>query len=78
MDGDLAGEEFLRQVGHKCTTALFNCMDEPLDFPDVFACHSGINFHHIAGVLNLVEFLVHHDDFDNEAGVSVLFDYFYL
>ncbi len=70
MDGDLAGEEFVREVRHKCTTALLNRIDEPLDFPDVFVCHSGIDFHHIAGVLNLVELLVHHDDFDNEACAS--------
>ncbi len=79
MDGDLAGEEFVFvwKVGHECTTALFNCTDEPLNFLDVFACRSGIDFHHIAGVLNFVEFLIHHDDFDYEAGASVWFDYFY-
>ncbi len=77
MDGDLTGEEFVRTVGHECTTRFFNRTDEPLDFPNVFACHSGIDFHHIAGILNFVKFLIHHNDFDYEAGASVWFDYFY-
>ena len=64
-------EEFVLKVGRECRTALFSCADEPLDFPDVFACRSGIDFHHIAGVLNFVKFLIHHDDFDYEAGASV-------
>ena len=70
-DGDLAGEDVVREVGHECLTALFNCADEPLNFHNVFACCSGIDFYHIAGVLNLVKFLIHHDDFDYEAGASV-------
>ena len=71
MDGDLAREDVVREVRHECLTALFNRADESLKFPNLFTRCSGIDFHYIAGVLNLVEFLIHNDDFDYEASASV-------
>jgi hypothetical protein len=56
--------------------AFFNCKDEAFDFADVFARRGSVNIHHIAGVFDLFELLIHHDDADNKAGASVKPDYF--
>ncbi len=42
----------------------------------MFASSGGVNFNHFDLVFNFVKFLVHHDNFDDEAGAGVKPDYF--
>ncbi len=76
MDDDLAWERHVGKVRHKSAAAFFNCADEAFDFADAFTHHGSVDLHHIAGVFDLVEFLIHHDDADDKAGASVKPDYF--
>ena len=46
------------------------------DFSDVFTCCGGVYFKCVAGVFDLVKFLVHHDVADNITGLGIKFDYF--
>ncbi len=55
---------------------LLNRLDEAFNLADVFASSSGVNFNHVNLVFNFVEFLAHHDNFDNEASVGIKPDYF--
>ena len=56
--------------------ALFSGADVLFDFATMLACCGGVYFYCVTGVLNLVEFLIHHNDADNIAGLSVKFEYF--
>ncbi len=76
MDDDLAWKCCVRKVRHESAAAFFNRADEAFDFADVFAPRGSVDLHHLAGVFDLVEFLIHHDDADDKAGASVKPDYF--
>ncbi len=55
---------------------LLNCLDEAFNLTNVFASCSGVYFSHVILVFDLVKFLVHHDNFDDEAGADIKPDYF--
>ncbi len=76
MDDNLAWERRVGKVRHKSAAAFFNHADEAFDLADVFARRSSVDLHHIAGVFDLVEFLIYHDDAEDKAGASVKHDYF--
>ncbi len=62
VDDHLARKRCVGKVQNECAAAFFNGADETFDFTNVFACRSGVNLHHLAGIFDLVEFLIHHDD----------------
>ncbi len=76
MDDDLAWERRVGKVRHESAAAFFNCADEAFNFTDVFARRGSVDLHRTAGVFDLVEFLIHHDDADDKASASVKPDYF--
>ncbi len=76
MDDNLAWKQRVGKVQHGSVAAFFNRADEAFDFADVFGRRGSVDLHHIAGVFNLVKFLIHHDDADNKADASIKPDYF--
>ena len=76
MDDNLAWERHVGKVQHESAAAFFNRADEAFNFADMFARRGSVDLHHIAGVFDLVEFLIHHDDTDDKASASVKPDYF--
>jgi hypothetical protein len=71
VDDHLARKRCVGNVQHECAAAFFNGVDETFDFTDVFAPGSGVNLHHLAGIFDLVKFLIHHDDADSKTSASV-------
>ncbi len=71
VDDHLARKRCVGKVRHKCAAAFFNGADETFDFTDMFARRGGVNLHHLAGIFNLVEFLIHHDDTDDKTSARV-------
>ena len=71
----MAWERCVGKVRHESAAAFFNRADEALNFADMFAPRGSVDLHHIAGVFNLVEFLIHHDDADDKAGASIKPDF---
>ncbi len=71
VDNNLAGELCIWEVQHKCVTVFLNGLDVPLEFSNMFAGRSSVDFNHLAGVLDLVKFLVHHNNTDNKAIASI-------
>ncbi len=55
---------------------LLNCLNGVFNLANVFASSGGVNFNQFDLVFNFVKFLVHHDNFDDEAGASVKPEYF--
>ncbi len=71
MDNNLAGELCVWKVQHEHATAFLNCLDELLDFSNVFASRINDDFNYLAGIFGLVEFLVHQNNTDNKASASI-------
>jgi hypothetical protein len=71
VDDDLTVEHCEEEVRHKCTAAFLGSTDVSFDFANVFACCSGVDFHHFIGIFDLVKFLVHHNDTDDKASASI-------
>ncbi len=71
VDDNLMGEHCEGEVRHECTAAFLGGADVSFNFAEVFACCGGIDFHHFIGIFDLVEFLVHHNDTDDKASVSI-------
>jgi hypothetical protein len=76
VDDNLAWEQRVGKVRHESAAAFFNRADEAFNLADVFTRRGSVDLHHIAGVFDLVEFLIHHDDAYDKAGASVKPDYF--
>ncbi len=76
MDDDLAWKRRVGKVRHESAAAFFNRSDEAFDFSDMFARRGSVDLHHIAGVFDLVKFLIRHDDADDKASASIKPDYF--
>ncbi len=71
VDDDLMGEHCEGEVRHECTAAFLGSVDVSFDFANVFACRDGVYFHHFIGIFDLVKFLVHHNDANDKASVSI-------
>jgi hypothetical protein len=76
MDDYLVGEYLEREVRNKGLASFLDRANIEFHFTNVFADGSGVVFHHISFVFNLIKFLVHHHDSDNEFGVGKKANYF--
>jgi hypothetical protein len=71
VDDNLKGEYCEGEVQHECMAAFLGGADVSFNFANMFACRSGVDFHHFIGIFNFVEFLVHHNDADDKASASI-------
>ncbi len=71
VDNNLAGELCVWKVQYKRAIAFLNGLDESLDFSNVFVGCNSVDFNHVAGVFDLVELLVHHNNTHNKASASI-------
>ncbi len=78
MDDSLVGEYLERVVRHKGVALFLDCADMAFNFANVFTGGSGVYFHHVSLVFNLIKLLVPHHDFDNECGLGIKPNYFLL
>ena len=60
----------------KRITAVTHCAYVAFNFANVFARCGSFDLHHLAGVFNLVELLIHHDNADTKTVAGVKSDYF--
>ncbi len=72
----MAWKRHVGKVRHESAAGFFNRADEAFDFANVFARRGSVDLHHLAGIFDLVQFLIHHDDVEDKAGASVKPDYF--
>ncbi len=75
-DDNLVGEYLKRKVRNEGSPLFLDPADIAFNFANVFAGGSGVDFHHVSFVFDLIKFLVYHHNSDNESGLGVKPNYF--